>query len=281
MRSDLRRKILNEIKDLLKEEMVNNIKNITGRPDIVTVNGNKYQVLDATACETDELRKYIEDGAKNSVVNKRICPKDGVNFLETDEPIGYRNSLTAITCRNEKPVSLEHLSTASDAEAGIRKIISRGNKNPPTPPAADVPAGEPAGTDQSATPKTDSEFDGSITPNGNIKCRDRSLIVTYQQFLKYVYQKEVKVDGIIGPETQKAAQEVYGKNTTLDDVKQTAVCKWLAKNKPTWISAIKSYRKKAPAKEETAPAVPNEGRFYDNKKLVEAKKLYERLLENL
>ena len=128
------------------------------------------------------------------------------------------------------------------------------------------------------TPAPAPDAGQSATAKGNIKCADEQAIIIYQQWLKYVHKKNIAVDGSYGPITHAAAAAVLGEKRTFDQVKANPneICKFALDNKDKWSAEIKAKNPKV---------VPGQRRleenYYDNKKLVEAKQLFNKLLKNI
>jgi len=82
----------------------------------------------------------------------------------------------------------------------------------------------------------------SKTDKGNIQCTDPQAIVIYQQWLKYVYNKNVSVDGSYGPLTHAAAAAVLGEGGAFEQIKADPqrVCKYALENKAKWSAEIKA-----------------------------------------
>jgi hypothetical protein len=80
----------------------------------------------------------------------------------------------------------------------------------------------------------------SMTGKGNVKCKDPTLIVIYQQWLKYVKKQNVSVDGSYGPNTHAAAAKVLGETQTFEQVKNdpNRICNFATRKKAEWTAEI-------------------------------------------
>jgi len=302
MKNDMKQKILSEIRKLLKEGFSENVG--AGLDNcsymISGAGGKNYTVLNGSdeSITEPEFRRYINDGAPDINANKKICANRSIGIVIVDGSGLDADSLVFVECRENKPVSLKRghrASTPGDVANSLRLAIEEGWKLTPNQQLASnsetVPGDKPE-ISPTTKPSPTSAFDGELTKKGNIVCKDKTFIAVYQQWLKYVKKQNIKIDGSYGPLTHAAAESVFGKKS-FDEVKNSNICSWIGSQKSAWEKEIKKVApnvvigqiegKAAPVKPEEQPiAKPaSEGRFYDNKKLVEAKRLYKKLLRDI
>lgn len=191
-----------------------------------------------------------------------------------------------------KPVDL----SGARIQSGEKRYTCDANGEKAIPSDATQPSATPApGVAKAGTIE-------SIISQGTktIRCPDRSLIIVYQQWLKYVKgAKNLVIDGAYGKRTHDAAKTVFTneqKNLEALGQQMKDFCTFLQSKKSEWTNDLKGklpqgiqvgQAERNDPGQPTAPTQPVAGtvgeskNYYDNKKLNEAKILFNKLTKNL
>ena len=298
MNNKMRQEILEELKFLLKEIDISTNKGFFSQDqeevltkiqeaDIESKDGIKFINL-------TDFGKMVNERSLASLINsikdanlseldstgdaaiKKLCS----NKIVLVDEYGSVDPYFYVKCKDGKPFSAVRLGyegKESEFKDFIKKI-ENGTNPTPTPSPAPQPS-----------PTTKPE-EGTVGAQGknSFKCPNQDDVAVFQQWLG------VKEDCSVGVNTIKAAQ---GKGMTLNlqdyfsagtlspeqKQKQIQFCNSLKTNRPGYEAAItkagQTVRGKCSAT--SSVSVKESKNYYDNKKLNEAKQLFNKLMKNL